>query len=85
MKEENKTEPTAEQSMEEKPFNQLEAVIKMSHEVARPWKYLSIILSLALGATLYINYTMSKKTVNVNLMADNYESTDILVEQNHKG
>ena len=93
MKEENKTEPTAEQSMEEKPFNQLEAVIKMSHEVARPWKYATfIILAISILVGCYmgynnkrlldINQALSQRKNKITLMADTKESNYTTVEQN---
>ena len=89
MKEENKVEAAEE----EKPHNQLEDIIKMSHEVARPWKYTTfivLIISILVGCymgynnkrLLDINQALSQRKNKITLMADTKESNYTTVEQN---
>lgn len=89
MKEENKVEVVEE----EKPYNQLEDIIKMSHEVARPWKYTTfivLIISILVGCymgynnkrLLDINQALSQRKNKITLMADTKESNYTTVEQN---
>lgn len=58
--------------------NNLEHLIKLSKEVAKPWKFTTIVLAALLAFSIYSNISISKRKAIFNFSADsNIESTKI--------
>lgn len=56
--------------------NDLEDLIRLSKEVAKPWKVTTLILAGLLALSIYGNISIAKKKAVINFSADsNVEST----------